>query len=139
MTIRIQCVNYDAADPDGLARFWAEVLGWRRTYDSPDEVALEPPAGSAEDGIVPDILFVRVPEPKTVKNRLHMDLRPGDQEAEVARIESLGGKRISVGQADDVSWIVMADPEGNEFCVLRPLTAEQLATLPEAVQRSLAG
>jgi predicted enzyme related to lactoylglutathione lyase len=139
MAIRIQCVNYDAADPDSLGRFWEQVLGWRRTHESADEVALEPPAGSPEDGVAPDILFIRVPEPKTLKNRVHMDLRPSDQAKEVARIEALGGKRIDVGQGDDVSWVVMADPEGNEFCVLRELTPEQLATLPEAVQRSLAG
>jgi predicted enzyme related to lactoylglutathione lyase len=80
---------------------------------------------------VPDILFLRVPadEVKTMKNRIHVDLRPEDQAVEVARIEALGGKRVSVGQDDDVSWIVLADPEGNEFCVLRAFTAEELATL----------
>jgi hypothetical protein len=65
-----------------------------------------------------------VPEGKTVKNRLHLDLQPADQAAEVARLEGLGARRASVGQSDEVSWIVMADPEGNEFCVLRALPAE---------------
>jgi hypothetical protein len=88
-----------------------------------DQVFLEPPAGSPEDGVVPDLLFLRVPEGKAVKNRLHLDLRPGDQAAEVARLEALGARRISVGQGE-VSWVVMADPDGNEFDVLRPLSGE---------------
>jgi hypothetical protein len=62
MTIRVQCVNYDAIDPAAQARFWAELLGWRITYEIEKEVVLEPPAGSPEDGIVPDILFLKVPE-----------------------------------------------------------------------------
>jgi predicted enzyme related to lactoylglutathione lyase len=130
MSIRVQCVNYDAIDPATQGRFWADVLGWRVTQELEKEWVLEPPVGSPEEDIAPDILFIKVPadETKTVKNRLHMDLRPTDQAAEVARIESLGGKRVSVGQAEDVSWIVMADPEGNEFCVLRAFTAEELAS-----------
>ena len=126
MTIRIQCLSIDSNDPDLLAGFWAEVLGWRRTHADHDEVVLEPPAGSAEDGVSPDLLFLRVPESKSTKNRLHLDLRPEDQVAEVRRIEGLGGHRVSVGQGSDVSWVVLADPEGNEFCVLRALTPEEL-------------
>ncbi len=121
MTIRWQCVCVDANDPDRLASFWAEALGWRRTHEEPDQVVLEPPAGSPEDGVAPDLLFLRVPESKQAKNRLHLDLRPGDQAAEVARLEALGARRVSVGQGDEVSWVVLADPEGNELCVLRPL------------------
>jgi predicted enzyme related to lactoylglutathione lyase len=127
VTIRWQCICVDSADPQAIAPFWAQALGWRVTYDTADEVALEPPEGSPEAGVVPDILFLRVPEPKAVKNRLHIDLRPDDQPAEVARIEGLGARRVSVGQGDDVSWVVLADPEGNEFCVLRALTPEELA------------
>jgi predicted enzyme related to lactoylglutathione lyase len=125
MSLHIQCVDIDATDPDRLATFWAEALGWRRTYSSPDEVALEPPEHSVWDGVAPDLLFLRVPDRKSVKNRLHFDLRPDDQAVEVGRLEALGARRADVGQADDVGWVVMADPEGNEFCVLRPLTAEQ--------------
>jgi predicted enzyme related to lactoylglutathione lyase len=121
MGIRWQCLCVDAHDHDRLARFWAEALGWRRTSDEPDEIVLEPPAGSAEDGVVPDLLFTPVPEGKTVKNRLHIDLRPDDQAAEVARLEALGARRVDVGQTPDVTWVVLADPEGNEFCVLRAL------------------
>jgi predicted enzyme related to lactoylglutathione lyase len=127
MSIRWQCVCVDTTDPQRLAPFWASALGWRTTHDSPDEVVLEPPEGSREDGVSPDLLFLRVPEDKATKNRLHIDLRPDDQAAEVSRLEALGAARISVGQGDDVSWVVLADPDGNELCVLRALTAEELA------------
>ena len=127
MSLRVQCLCVDTQDPDRLARFWAEVLGWRRTYEEPDEVVLEPPAGSPEDGVAPDLLFLRVPEDKAGKNRLHLDLRPEDQEAEVSRLEALGARRVSVGQGEDVTWVVLADPDGNEFCVLRALRPDELA------------
>jgi predicted enzyme related to lactoylglutathione lyase len=127
VAIRIQSTAIDARDPAALGRFWADVLGWRITEEEPDEVALEPPAGSPEDGVVPDLLFLAVPEEKAGKNRLHLDLRPEDQAAEVARIEALGATRVDIGQGPDVTWVVLADPEGNEFCVLRALTPEELA------------
>lgn len=125
--LRIQCLAVDSTDPAGLAAFWRDALGWRITYDSPDQVALEPPEGSPEDGVSPDLLFLRVPETKARKNRLHLDLRPVDQAAEVTRLEALGARRVSVGQGEDATWVVLADPGGNEFCVLRPLTPEELA------------
>ena len=128
MSIRWQCVCVDSTDPQRIAPFWARALGWRTTHDSPDEVVLEPAAGSPEDGVSPDLLFLRVPESKTLKNRLHIDLRPDDQAAEVDRLVSLGARRVSVGQGEDVTWVVLADPDGNEFCVLRALTPEELAT-----------
>jgi hypothetical protein len=121
MTLRIQCLIIDCHDPEVVAGFWEAALGWRRTHDTADQIVLEPPAGSAEDGIVPDLLFLRVPDPAPGKNRLHLDLRPKDQEPEVQRLITLGARRASVGQPSDVSWVVMADPEDNEFCVLRPL------------------
>lgn len=127
MGIRVQSVSIDAQDPQGLAAFWAGVLGWRQTYADAEEVVLEPPEDSPEDGVSPDLVFLKVPEAKSGKNRLHLDLRPEDQTAEVERIEALGAKRAFVGQSDDVTWVVMADPEGNEFCVLRVLTPEELA------------
>jgi catechol 2,3-dioxygenase-like lactoylglutathione lyase family enzyme len=126
MDIRIQCLCIDTGDPAKIASFWQSALGWRRTFESDDEVVLEPPEGSAEDGVAPDLLFLRVPEAKVVKNRLHLDLRPGDQAAEVARLEALGARRVSVGQGE-VSWVVMADPDGNEFDVLRPRTSAEPA------------
>ncbi len=127
MNLRIQCLCIDTADPARLASFWQSALGWRRTYERDDEIVLEPPAGSPEDGVVPDLLFGRVPGEKSGKNRLHLDLRPRDQAAEVARLEGLGARRADVGQGPTVSWVVLADPDGNEFCVLRPLTPEELA------------
>jgi hypothetical protein len=112
-------MNVDSVDPGPLARWWAELLGWRITFEQTDEVVLEPPEGSREDGVSPDILFFRVPEPKQVKNRLHIDLRPSDQSLEVARAEALGARRVDVGQSEAATWVVMADPEGNEFCILQ--------------------
>ena len=138
MTLLIQCIDIDSADPDRLAGFWADALGWRRTHDTPDEVALEPPEHSIHDGVAPDLLFLRVPDAKAGKNRLHLDLRPEDQTAEVARLESLGATRVDVGQGDDVSWVVMADPEGNEFCVLRALSPEDRAELDTIIAGRMA-
>jgi catechol 2,3-dioxygenase-like lactoylglutathione lyase family enzyme len=120
MGIRIQCLCVDSTDPARAADFWQAALGWRRTFAREDEVVLEPPEGSPEDGVAPDLLFLKVPEGKVVKNRLHLDLRPEDQAIEVARLEALGARRVSVGQGE-VSWVVMADPDGNEFDVLEPL------------------
>ena len=120
--IRIQCVVVDAHDCELLARFWSRVLGWRITYETDHEWVIEPPEGSLEADVVPDILFVKVPDEKAVKNRLHFDLRPKDQDAEVQRIVELGAAPADIGQRD-VTWVVLADPEGNEFCVLQPLPA----------------
>ena len=86
---------------------------------------LEPPAGSPlEDGVSPDILFLKVPEEKQEKVRLHIDLRPDDQDAEVARAEAMGATRVDIGQGEE-TWVVLADPQGNEFCILRALTPEE--------------
>jgi catechol 2,3-dioxygenase-like lactoylglutathione lyase family enzyme len=125
MDLRIQCLCIDTTDPARLAAFWQQALGWRRTADEEDEVVLEPPERSREDGVVPDLLFLRVPENKAGKNRLHLDLRPADQAAEVARLEQLGARRTDVGQGAEATWVVMADPDGNEFCVLRALTSAE--------------
>jgi predicted enzyme related to lactoylglutathione lyase len=120
MDIRIQDVVVDSHDLELEARFWSEVLGWRITYRSEEEWVIEPPEGSPEVDVVPDILFVKVPDEKVVKNRLHFDLRPKDQDVEVRRILDLGATRADIGQTD-VTWVVLADPEGNEFCVLQPI------------------
>ena len=106
----------DSADPNRLAEFWAAVLGWQRTgrYEGAVEIAGPPGSG-------PTLTFVPVPEPKTVKNRLHIDVNPAgcDQEQEVERLIGLGARRIDIGQGEQ-TWVVLADPEDNEFCVLRP-------------------
>ncbi len=119
--LRIQCITIDCENPRTLADFWAAALDWKITFEDENEVALELLDGSPEVGRIPDLLFIKNPDLKSVKNRLHLDLRPLDQEAEVSRLESLGAMRIEIGQSDDsdTSWVVMADPEGNEFCVLR--------------------
>jgi predicted enzyme related to lactoylglutathione lyase len=106
-------VTVDAADPRALGRWWAEVLGWVMTIDDPDEVEIRPTPDT-----VPGVMFIPVPEAKAGKNRLHLDLRPDDHEAELARLLALGARRADVGQPDDVSWAVLLDPEGNEFCLL---------------------
>ena len=110
-------LTVDSSDPAELARFWGEVLGYEideEDDDDGDEVAIKPPDGSG-----PGLLFLKVPEGKTVKNRLHMDLNPSgsDQDAEVERVLGLGARRVDIGQGDQ-TWVVLADPEGNEFCVL---------------------
>jgi hypothetical protein len=125
MALSVQSLSIDSTDPAPLARFWAELLGWRITYEEGEEIVLEPPAGSAGEGAVPELLVVWVPEVKAVKNRLHLDLRPEDQDAEVARAEALGARRVDIGQGDDKTWIVMADPQGNEFCILRALRPDE--------------
>jgi predicted enzyme related to lactoylglutathione lyase len=104
----------DAHDPSTLAAFWAAVLGYRIVYQAPDEVII-----GVDEHTYPGVVFVPVPEAKTSKNRLHLDLDPDDQAAEVDRVIALGARRVDIGQGD-VSWVVLADPEGNEFCVLRP-------------------
>lgn len=123
MGIRIQCLCIDSTNPAAIAAFWQSALGWRRTFEKENQVVLEPPEGSPEDGILPDLVFLKVPERKAVKNRLHLDLRPSDQAAEVARLEALGARRVSIGQGA-VSWVLMADPDGNEFDVLRAMVPE---------------
>jgi len=112
MTLEWEQVNIDAADPVSLGRWWAHALDWVVVNDSPDEFEIRPAADR-----LPGLLFVRVADPRTVKNRLHLDFRPDDQQAEVARFLSLGARLADVGQGQQ-SWTVMADPEDNVFCVL---------------------
>jgi predicted enzyme related to lactoylglutathione lyase len=122
MTLKIQCVTVDASDPHLLASFWAEALGWKVGEGASDiEVWIERELGDPENTGFPDILFLKNSEGKVGKNRLHLDLRPDDQDAEVARLESLGAQKIDIGQTNspECNWVVMADPEGNEFCVLK--------------------
>ena len=117
MGLRVGALVVDSRDPGRLARFWALALDWVISQDEDPEWVVEPREGSREDCVVADLLFIKVPEPKTLKNRLHLDLRPENQPAEIARLEGLGASRVDVGQGRNQSWVVMADPEGNEFCV----------------------
>lgn len=129
MGIRWYTTVIDCKDIATQAQWWASVLDWKVAYDAPDEVVLVPPHAFTKGDSIPveergpGLVFVAVPEGKQVKNRLHIDLAPragDDQAAEVARLERLGARRIDVGQPTDVTWVVMIDPEGNEFCVLSP-------------------
>ncbi|SDZ25584.1 hypothetical protein SAMN05444365_10877 [Micromonospora pattaloongensis] len=107
----------DARDPARLARWWAEALGYQITYEKPDEIEIR----RAPDQL-PGLIFVPAAETKELKNRLHIDLRPTDQEAEVERLVNMGARHVDIGQGPDVGWIVLADPEGNEFCILKQRT-----------------
>ena len=109
-------VAIDCADALTLAQFWADVLGRQVAEDSTSEHVVLLADGT--DTGWPLVVFNVVPEPKTVKNRIHLDLRPEDQAYEVERLEELGARRVSVGQSGLEGWVVLADPEGNEFCVL---------------------
>lgn len=122
MTSRIAALSLDAADAPALAAFWCEVLGWRVVDQDETGVSIAAPDGS---GPTMDLLVV--PEAKTVKNRLHLDLRAdGSTTAqELDRLLALGAVPADVGQGPDVSWVVLADPEGNEFCLL-PRTVQEL-------------
>jgi predicted enzyme related to lactoylglutathione lyase len=118
MPTRLQHLVVDAADPAAQARFWADALGWQITYTDPEEVVVEPPPPAP--GL--PLVFGAVPEPKTVKNRIHLDLASASaeqQSATVERLTRLGARAIDIGQVG-VAWTVLADPEGNEFCVLEP-------------------
>jgi hypothetical protein len=118
MTLVLDWITLDCHDPKRLGSFWAEVLDY--DIDGDDEETLLFP----KDGSKRRILLGKVPEDKSGKNRIHFDLRPDDQDVEVARLEALGATRADIGQGD-VSWVVMADPEGNEFCVLRALQGDE--------------
>ena len=108
-------ITIDAREPRTVAEFWASALGWRVVEEEDQIVSIAP-----SDASWPTIDVVQVPEGKTVKNRLHLDLRADGSTAqeEVDRLLSLGARRADVGQGADVTWTVLADPEGNEFCVL---------------------
>ncbi|GAA4615584.1 VOC family protein [Saccharopolyspora hordei] len=124
MTSKLTEIAVDCADPATLARFWCAVLGYEVQDEEDGLVTIgspEVPEGKRRRGPVPPALtFARVPEGKTVKNRLHLDVNPvdGDQDAEVRRLLDLGARHADVGQTGEESWVCLADPEGNEFCVL---------------------
>ncbi|SFB57929.1 hypothetical protein SAMN05216266_12186 [Amycolatopsis marina] len=123
MTSKFTELAIDCADPHRLARFWCSVLDYEVQDEDDEVVTIGSPLareGKARRGPVPPTLtFAPVPEGKTVKNRLHIDVNPTDrdQDEEVRRLLELGARRADVGQGEE-SWIVLTDPEGNEFCVL---------------------
>jgi catechol 2,3-dioxygenase-like lactoylglutathione lyase family enzyme len=129
MGVRWYTTVIDCRDVKAQAQWWAKALGWAVAVDLPDEIVLVPPHALAKGDSIPveergpGLTFVSVPEGKHAKNRLHLDLAPrahDDQEAEVRRLEALGARRVNVGQPEDARFVVLADPEGNEFCVLSP-------------------
>jgi Glyoxalase-like domain len=132
MGSRLTEMVVDCHDPVAQAAFWTAVLDYHVVRTEAGQVEIAPwerePPDLAERvrqaPSIPTLVFVKVPEGKTVKNRLHLDLRPVgcSYEAEVERLLGLGARRADVGQGE-VPWVVLADPEGNEFCVLGPLAA----------------
>ena len=119
MPTRLAHVVVDAGDPPALARWWADALGWAVTLEEPSEVVVEP---AEPDSLGVPLVFVPVADPKVGKNRVHLDLRSADaddQAALLARLTGLGARPADIGQGD-VPWVVLADPEGNELCVLTP-------------------
>ncbi|MDV5149038.1 VOC family protein [Streptomyces sp. SBC-4] len=127
MTSRFTELAVDCHDPEVLAAFWCEVLDFKVIDRNGDLIEIGSWEPTAEEvrarQMPPTICFDKVPEGKTVKNRLHLDISPIDcsTEDEVTRLLGLGATKADVGQGPDRSWVVMADPEGNEFCVLRTL------------------
>jgi predicted enzyme related to lactoylglutathione lyase len=117
MPVRLHHVVIDTHDLPGLARFWTQALGWQVLSERDDEIVIgtdiHAPAG---------ICFMPVSGQKAVKNRLHLDLTTSaaDRDQEIDRLISLGARRVDIGQTGAESWTVLADPEGNEFCVVRP-------------------
>jgi catechol-2,3-dioxygenase len=106
----------DCGDIARVAEFWAAVLDYAVLERSSEGIEI-----GAADGSRPTLMFVPVPEEKRVKNRMHIDVNPRgtDQATELQRLLGLGARNVDVGQGPEVSWIVLADPEGNEFCLLR--------------------
>ena len=118
MTSRLVALCFDANDPLRLAHFWAEVLHWEIDDETHEEIGLVP-----TDGTRFQIVFVPVPEQKAGKNRIHLDLTTtslDDQQQTVERLVALGARHIDVGQSSDDEHVVLADPEGNELCLIEP-------------------
>jgi len=127
MTSRFTELAVDCHDPERLAAFWCEVLDFKVIERSEGKVEIGSWVPTVEEvrarQMPPTVLFVQVPEGRAAKNRLHLDVSPidGSTEDEVARLLGLGATKADVGQGPGRNWVVMADPEGNEFCVLRSL------------------
>ena len=119
MPLSLHHVVVDAHDLPELATFWAQALGWRILSEREREVVIGP-----EETAPVGMCFMPSPDAKTVKNRLHVDLTTSadDRDAEIERLLALGARRVDIGQTGEESWTVLADPEGNEFCVIRPKT-----------------
>lgn len=115
--LTIQCITVDCRNPMLLAEFWCEMLDWKIGGHDDDGAWIEPKNKQLD--LSPDILFYKNPVMKSIKNRVHLDLRPDHQTIEVERALALGATQVDIGQTGEESWVVMADPEGNEFCILK--------------------
>jgi len=121
MSVSLHHIVIDAHDLRRLARFWTQVLDWKVLSERDREIVIGP-----DEHATVGICFMPGIDQKVVKNRVHLDLNPGadsspdDREAEIERLVTLGAQRVDIGQTGDESWTVLADPEGNEFCVIRP-------------------
>jgi len=115
MPSRLAVIVIDAVRPQPIADFWCSVLGWQIIDQDAEVITI-----AAADRSWPMIDIVAVPESKIIKNRLHFDLRADGVSTaeELERLLQLGARRVDIGQPPDVSWVVLADPEGNEFCLL---------------------
>lgn len=121
MASRIGELVLDCTDPELLAQFWCGVLGYVELERDGDAIQIGPPDGGF-GGLQPAIYLMASADPRRGKLPLHLDVNPvdRDQDAELERLLALGARPVDVGQGSDVSWHVLADPEGNEFCLLRP-------------------
>jgi hypothetical protein len=119
MPLRLHHIVVDTHDLPLLARFWTAALGWKVLSEREREIVIGP-----DENAPVGMCFMPVTDAKAVKNRLHLDLTTaaGDRAAEIDRLLALGARRADVGQTGEESWTVLADPEGNEFCVIRPKT-----------------
>jgi hypothetical protein len=118
MAIVFSGAVFDCADPALVADFWQRALGWSGREDGTrGEVVIHPAEGESQNG-PSSFVFQPVPEGKRVKNRLHLDFFAAEQATEITRLEALGARRVDVGRGDDRSFVVLADVEGNEFCIL---------------------
>ena len=130
MTSRFTELTVDCRDPERLAAFWCEVLDFKVIDRGEGKVEIGSWVPTVEEvrarQMPPTLQFIQVPEGRSVKNRLHLDVSPidGGTDDEVTRLLALGASRADVGQGPDRNWVVMADPEGNEFCVLRSLAPQ---------------
>jgi predicted enzyme related to lactoylglutathione lyase len=117
MPVRLHHIVVDAYDLPRLARFWAQALGWEILSEREREIVI-----GTDDEAPVGMCFMPVTDPKTVKNRVHLDLTSSaeDRDQEIERLLALGARRADIGQTGTESWTVLADPEGNEFCVVRP-------------------
>ena len=116
MSLIVETITIDCVDPDAMARFWCRLLDYQVVPNYTDSIQTADPTGKG-----PRLLFTPAGSEKMTKNRFHLDLRPTDRDAEVRKALSLGATKSDIGQTGNETWVVLADPEGNEFCILQSL------------------